>query len=353
MTREELSLRLAEELISETPRNYFFVENSYYTFGIYLNASLEDFNNLKAGKYSSLMGEVKSEIMDILKSPEFIKEWRRKLYENGYYYGNNREQMAQNRALIYLEELYTEIPDVGLEDYIKTNIVETQTLLNQINAKRSSPFTPHSEIAELNSSEFIYSHKLLLLNRLYEKRTLGDDSMKAACKTLIHFNNVAEEILSLNHQIQEIIIQRNTTIQPNRMDPNESRLLVQLNTLENMTSTLKTNTNSFDDVFFKYKIQKVLSDELNQYQDTEIAQMVEKGNPYIRLGKILESFLESTKDIDFTAKLNENMVFAVSDYEYKDHTWKFFYRRGEKFTNAARKVANKWLKQLPKPTVVE
>lgn len=353
LTREELTQRLAEELVSETPRTYFFVENAYYTYGIYLNTSLDDFNNIATGKYNSLMKEAKSEIMDILKSPEFIREWRRKLYENGYYYGNNRIQMAQNRALMYLEEQYTEIPETGLEDYITSQITETQNYLSQIITKRSSPFTPNYEIAELNNNAFICNHKLLLLKYLYERRTQGDDSMKAACKTLMHFNSVALDMSTLNNQILETIAGGQNRIQPSSMDPQKSRLILQLNKLENIMSRLNTSIHTFDNAFWEYKTQFVLNNELSQYQDTEIVQMAEKSSPYLRLAKILESFMESTKDIDFTAKLNEDKIFVVNEYEFKDHTWKFFYRRGEKFTASARKVAKMWLKQLPKPTVVQ
>ncbi|MGA9293416.1 MAG: hypothetical protein WBV81_12510, partial [Ignavibacteriaceae bacterium] len=64
----------------------------------------------------------------------------------------------------------------------------------------------------------------------------------------------------------------------------------------------------------------------------------------------LTKFLEGSKDVDFNAELAENQygkkVFVKQSYESKPDLWKVCFRAGKETTNAARKYAENWLKEL-------
>lgn len=72
--------------------------------------------------------------------------------------------------------------------------------------------------------------------------------------------------------------------------------------------------------------------------------------PKEMLKKWLNSFLDETKDVDFNAELAENesgkKVFVKSSYERKSNLWKASFRAGKETTEAGRKFAQEWLKQL-------
>jgi len=70
-------------------------------------------------------------------------------------------------------------------------------------------------------------------------------------------------------------------------------------------------------------------------------------DPNATLKRRLTFFLESTKDVDFGAKL-EGRQFANADYESKPAEWKMCYRAGKDATGAAREVATAWLADLEK-----
>ena len=64
----------------------------------------------------------------------------------------------------------------------------------------------------------------------------------------------------------------------------------------------------------------------------------------------LTKFLEGSKDVNFNAELAENQygqkVFVKQSYESKSDLWKVCFRAGKETTDAARKFAEKWLKEL-------
>jgi len=63
----------------------------------------------------------------------------------------------------------------------------------------------------------------------------------------------------------------------------------------------------------------------------------------------LESFLEQTKDVDFGAQtaIDKNRtLFVKQEYERKNNLWKLCYRGGKETTEATRKFAQNWLKEL-------
>lgn len=71
-------------------------------------------------------------------------------------------------------------------------------------------------------------------------------------------------------------------------------------------------------------------------------------NPLIKIW--LESFLEQSKDVDFSTQtaINERgkTQFVKQDYERKNNMWKLCYRAGKETTEAARKFAQAWLTEL-------
>jgi len=74
-----------------------------------------------------------------------------------------------------------------------------------------------------------------------------------------------------------------------------------------------------------------------------------KGDPRPLVKKRLQTFLDATKNVDFSAKLvkkDKMMIFAREEYENKDSNWKLAFRAGKEATEAARAFAQEWLKGL-------
>ncbi|MBE0570530.1 MAG: hypothetical protein IH618_03225 [Ignavibacteriaceae bacterium] len=72
-------------------------------------------------------------------------------------------------------------------------------------------------------------------------------------------------------------------------------------------------------------------------------------NPKPLVKTWLESFIEQTKDVDFGAQtaIDKNRtLFVKQEYERKNNLWKLCYRGGKETTEATRKFAQNWLKEL-------
>lgn len=74
-----------------------------------------------------------------------------------------------------------------------------------------------------------------------------------------------------------------------------------------------------------------------------------EGDPKPLLKRRLKEFLDATSGVDFSAKLvkrDDAMVFVNPAYENKDSRWKTAFRAGKDATEAARAIAQQWLKEL-------
>ena len=72
-------------------------------------------------------------------------------------------------------------------------------------------------------------------------------------------------------------------------------------------------------------------------------------NPKPLIKTWLESFLEQTKDVDFSAQtaIDKNRtLFVKQEYERMNSMWKLCYRAGKETTEAGRKFAQSWLGEL-------
>jgi hypothetical protein len=72
-------------------------------------------------------------------------------------------------------------------------------------------------------------------------------------------------------------------------------------------------------------------------------------NPKPLIKTWLESFLEQTKDVDFSAQtaIDKNRtLFVKQEYERMNSMWKLCYRAGKETTEAGRKFAQSWLAEL-------
>ena len=73
-------------------------------------------------------------------------------------------------------------------------------------------------------------------------------------------------------------------------------------------------------------------------------------DPKVLIARRLQEFLDTSKDVDFAAKLvpggGGKMVFANAAYEEKPPEWKLCYRAGRAPVEAARAFAGEWLKAL-------
>ena len=73
------------------------------------------------------------------------------------------------------------------------------------------------------------------------------------------------------------------------------------------------------------------------------------GDPKPLLKLRLREFLDATGNVDFGAKLvkkGDALVFVNPAYENKESRWKTAYRAGKEDTEAARAIAQQWLKEL-------
>jgi hypothetical protein len=97
---------------------------------------------------------------------------------------------------------------------------------------------------------------------------------------------------------------------------------------------------------------KMAYDQQMEAHKKDIAEWEAKypaNNPKPLIETWLESFLEQTKDVDFSAQtaIDKNRtLFVKQDYERKNNLWKLCYRGGKETTEAARKFAQSWLKEL-------
>ncbi|MDW7760399.1 MAG: hypothetical protein SCM96_07160 [Acidobacteriota bacterium] len=74
-------------------------------------------------------------------------------------------------------------------------------------------------------------------------------------------------------------------------------------------------------------------------------------DPRILIRNRIREFLETSADVDFSAKLVRSgsvMRFADSEYEEKSPDWKLCFRAGKEATEAAREFAKSWLAELEK-----
>jgi hypothetical protein len=74
-------------------------------------------------------------------------------------------------------------------------------------------------------------------------------------------------------------------------------------------------------------------------------------DPKLLIAKRIREFLETSRDVDFGAKLvprGDLMVFADNRYEAKSSQWKLCFRAGQEATEAARKFAQTWLAEIGK-----
>ncbi|MBP1683186.1 MAG: hypothetical protein H6Q27_750 [Ignavibacteriaceae bacterium] len=72
-------------------------------------------------------------------------------------------------------------------------------------------------------------------------------------------------------------------------------------------------------------------------------------NPKPLIKTWLESFLEQTKDVDFSAQtaIDKNRtLFVKQEYERMNSMWKLCYRAGKETTEAGRKFAQSWLSEI-------
>ena len=98
-------------------------------------------------------------------------------------------------------------------------------------------------------------------------------------------------------------------------------------------------------------LKQMYDQQMNQYNE-QVAQW-EKDYPSstkLMIKNWLTKFLDGSKDVDFKAELAEAQggikVFVKQSYESKPDLWKVCFRAGKETTDAARKFAENWLKEL-------
>lgn len=97
--------------------------------------------------------------------------------------------------------------------------------------------------------------------------------------------------------------------------------------------------------------QQAYQMQVDQYKqqlaEWETKYPVNNTKPMVK--KWLQTFLDKSSNIDFNAKLKDvkgRKIFENPEYEKKDSQWKLYYRAGKETVEAARKVAQAWLKDV-------
>ncbi len=89
--------------------------------------------------------------------------------------------------------------------------------------------------------------------------------------------------------------------------------------------------------------------ELLQKYNADYAEWKAIQNPNVLIKQRLNRFLEISSRVDFNAELKtENGLrkFVKEEYEQKDDTWRRCYRAGKPAVDAARTIAQEWLKEI-------
>lgn len=106
---------------------------------------------------------------------------------------------------------------------------------------------------------------------------------------------------------------------------------------------------------FSADMEKLMTDGYNQQMEIynqKVAGWEEEypaNNPDKMIKKWLNTFLENTGNVDFSAEtkeVNGKIVFVNQNYERKSHMWKLCFRAGKETVETARTFAEKWLREL-------
>src|SRR5688572_16537137 len=99
------------------------------------------------------------------------------------------------------------------------------------------------------------------------------------------------------------------------------------------------------------RIQQMSADGEMKYYQAKLDELDKKFPKDIKvfIKMRLEEFLKISADIDFDAELVQQgklKKFVKPEYERKSMNWKYCFRAGKETTEAARKFAEQWLKEL-------
>jgi hypothetical protein len=89
--------------------------------------------------------------------------------------------------------------------------------------------------------------------------------------------------------------------------------------------------------------------ELLQKYNADFADWKAIQNPNVLIKQRLSRFLEISSSVDFSAELkteNGRKKFVKEEYEQKDEHWRRCYRAGKPAVDAARIIAQEWLKEI-------
>lgn len=111
-----------------------------------------------------------------------------------------------------------------------------------------------------------------------------------------------------------------------------------------------------DNPMFSPDMEKMMMDGYNQQMELhnqEVAKWEEEypaSNPKKMVKQWLNTFLESSNDVDFSAETKEmsngKTVFVNQNYERKPNMWKLCFRSGKETLETARTFARNWMKEL-------
>lgn len=101
------------------------------------------------------------------------------------------------------------------------------------------------------------------------------------------------------------------------------------------------------DEYSKMAYDQQMEQHNKDISEWELKYPVNNPKPLIKIW--LESFLEQTNGVDFSAQTaidKSRTLFVKQEYERKNNLWKLCYRAGKETTEASRQFADNWLKEL-------
>lgn len=321
---------------------------------------LETFKAMDPGSYKTKLLQLKSEVMNAMQTPGFLQKWARYCDSTGYFKINTIEEMAAKNIELHGGTDLVLGNTIGREDItseLSNAISSCNDEIENIDQQLSDKTNPPGKMAMLKEDKQHQQYMLALLNKVKAKESSDDNTYKTAYflykradEIQGEINRANEEIKNINEQLAEI------AKMPSDMQAssNKKQFIADKQVYESKKAPYqqiidqrKTSDAAFTQAYLDFKKKGLLKNEMEELKNFDLQAYSNNRNPAFRLKLLLQQFLKTTQDIDFNAQLTPDKKEFVSEtYKQKSDTWKFYFRRGAAFTNAAREAAQQWLGEL-------
>lgn len=351
LTKEQLSDRLVKELSDESAGSFLQVHiNQFTTFG--LNVTLADFKSIATATYQPKLMEMKAQITVAMQSPYFQKQWDAYLVSQGIPKINTKHDLAAaqvRREQPSVASVTTPVSGITeeLENTIRSKNDELTDLNNQLKEKGNPP----GRIKTNNDDKQKAIVKLAAAKEAYAKKDGDEAAYKNAYLIWKHTEEILEEIENVDNELNSIAIDISTwsagvgadhkkEVLASKQDYTAKRAVFQ-----QILDKKKVSNTAFNDAYMDWRWTALINEKMERITDADVKRVKDMANPNLHLKAVLQQFLIRSNGIDFNAAVLKNH-FVNKDYEGKTNEWKFYFRRGAAFTNAARSITAQWIAEL-------